>query len=151
MTNLRCVVNHVTRLKALSAELKAAERLTQSLEGQRDALIAQDADRLDEVTASLQDQFEQFRYLVQRREAAFGDMSPPTGEELDLLSRLRAADYRAKTLAELNQEILADRLAYLRAMLALLRPKEQAAGYGPAGQANGASNSSPRPRIERSA
>lgn len=139
------------RLETLSAELEAAEQLARSLEGQRDALIAQDADRLDDTTASLQDQFEQFRYLVQRREAAFGDETSPTGEELDLLRQLRAADYRVKSLAELNQEILADRLAYLRAMLALLRPEEQAVGYGPPGQANGAANGSPRPRIERSA
>ena len=139
-----------SRLEALSAELLAAGQLARSLENQRDALVAQDAERLDEMTASLQEQFEQFRYLVQRREAAFNG-APPTGEESDLLRQLRAVEYRVQALAQLNQEILADRLAYLRAMLALLRPEEQAAAYGPPGQANGAANGSPRPRIARSA
>jgi len=144
-------MNQQRRLEALTVELQAAHQLAQSLESQREALIAKDTDRLAEITASLRDQFALFRSAVAEREANFGAAPTPSGKELALLAQLRAADYRVKALAELNHEILADRLAYLRLMLEQICPRTPGTGYYPTARAGEAGSGVPPAQVARSA
>ena len=149
--NPRCIVSQATTLKALAAELEAARALTELLQRQRDALIAQDTERLDEVTARLQEQFGQFRYMVQTREAALGEAPDLGPDEVALLRELRTAESELQILAEVNQQILADRLAYVRALLGQIYPQEQAVGYAPVRRTGKAHKDAPSAATPRSA
>jgi hypothetical protein len=122
-------MSQATRLKALSAELEAARELAELLERQRDALIAQDTERLDEVTAGLQERADQFRYLVQTREQAFREAGELGSEDIAFLRELHSVEAQLQSLAQLNQQIIADRLAYVRVLLSRLCPDEGQVGY----------------------
>jgi hypothetical protein len=124
-------MSQATRLKALAAELEAARELAGLLESQRDALIAQDTERLDEVTAALQEHTGQFRYLVQTREQAFREAPELDTEDIAFLRELHSVEAQLQSLAQLNQQIIADRLAYVRVLLSRICPDEGEIGYAP--------------------
>ncbi len=117
-------------LSILEAELETGELLTETLNRQRQALIERDLDRISEITGLLDGQMEHFSDLVDARKHALGQQeTPPGGETAELLRRIRRTEGRVLRLAELNQDLIADRLAYVGAMLSTLGLTE-AAGYG---------------------
>ena len=144
-------MSQACRLETLSVELEAVQKLAESLESQRDALIERDIGHIEDLSVRLEDGFAQVGDLAVEREAAFRDAPLPSSEELALLRQLRAAEHQVMSLADLNQQIIADRLAYLRVMLDQMHPDGQSAGYAP-GKRNGTGETTPRPRgIARSA
>ncbi|MFW5867018.1 MAG: flagellar export chaperone FlgN [Armatimonadota bacterium] len=114
----------------LNAELEAGELLAEALDCQRRALIERDLDRISRITGVLEGQMEHFTALVERRikavEAAGGALNEDCAE---LLERIRRTERRVLRLAELNQELIADRLAYVGAMLSTIGMTGPA-GYG---------------------
>jgi len=116
----------------LEEELQAGKLLAETLDRQREALIARDLDRITELTAALEGQMERFRALVKTRVSALdsggADLSD---EDADVLQRIHRVEGRVLRLAELNQDLIADRLAYVGAMLSTMGMTD-AAGYGAA-------------------
>lgn len=117
----------------LRAELETGEELARSLERQREALVTRNIDRLGELTEIIEGQFAHFNTLMQTRERILGDAPALTDATAALLRQIARTEARIKELAELNQSLIADRLAYVGAMLSAIRP-ERGAAYSAGGQ-----------------
>jgi len=117
----------------LEAELAAGAALAETLEGQRVALIERDLKGLDELTERLQQQSAHFHLVLQSREQALAAAGPLGDRAAALLRGAKRVEARVIGLAQLNNELLADRLARVNAVLAALLP-EAAAGYSSAGE-----------------
>ena len=104
----------------LEAELDSAGRLLESLEQQRQALLARDLDLVDELTASIEQQFEHFGLLIETRVTALRADGAHHVRHGALLRRLRSTETRLLRLAQLNHELIADRLAHVGAMLSVV-------------------------------
>ncbi len=117
----------------LEAELTAGGMLTETLERQRVALIERDLKCLDELSERLHEQFAHFHLLLQSREQALAAAGPLGDRSAALLREARRLEARVVGLARLNNELLADRLARVNAVLASLLP-ETAVGYSRAGE-----------------
>lgn len=115
----------------LEAELETGALLEQTLERQRTALVARDLDRITELTGVLEGQLEHFNLLVQARTEVFDEDTPLSDRSADLLRRIRQTEARVLHLCSLNQELIADRLAWVGAMLSTIG-LTGAAGYGAA-------------------
>ncbi len=114
----------------LEAELAAGTRLMEALDRQREALIARDLCAIEEISSDLEPLMAQFGIFLEARKRALDEdrqcrLLPP-----DLMQRVRQAEGRILRLAQLNQDLLADRLAYIGAMLAKLGLVSQV-GYAP--------------------
>jgi len=117
----------------LEAELDAGAALAETLERQRVALIERDLKGLDELTERLQEQFAHFHLVLQTREQALAGAGPLGDRAAALLREARGLEARVIGLARLNNDLLADRLARVNAVLTALLP-DTAAGYSPAGE-----------------
>ncbi|MGC9320595.1 MAG: flagellar export chaperone FlgN [Armatimonadota bacterium] len=117
-------------VSVLEAELETARALVETLEQQRRALIARDLERLSELTEILEGQFEHFNTVLQTRTQAMQEAPELTDRHADLVRRISRAEVRVVNLATLNQDLVADRLAYVGAMLGALLP-ECGDGYQP--------------------
>ncbi|MFW5866646.1 MAG: flagellar export chaperone FlgN [Armatimonadota bacterium] len=114
----------------LQSELSAGELLVETLDQQRRALIERDLDRITELTGILEGQMERFSALVDARaEALSGADDLISAEGARVLQRIRQTEGRVLRLATLNQDLIADRLAYVGAMLSTIGITN-AAGYG---------------------
>jgi hypothetical protein len=113
----------------LEAELETGALLEQTLERQRKALVARDLDRITELTGILEEQMEHFNLLVQARTEALAEEMPLSDRDAELLRRIRQTEARVLRLSELNQDLIADRLAWVSAMLSTIG-LTGAAGYG---------------------
>ncbi|MFO8080801.1 MAG: flagellar export chaperone FlgN [Armatimonadota bacterium] len=114
----------------LNAELETGELLAETLDCQRRALIERDLDRISRITGVLEGQIEHFTALVEGRIKAVEDAGGAPNEDCaELLERVRQTERRVLRLAELNQELIADRLAYVGAMLSTIGMTGPA-GYG---------------------
>ncbi len=116
----------------LEAELETGTLLMSTLDRQREALIARDLDCIDELTAALEGQMAHFGTLVEARMAAMAHDEDITDRGAELMRRIRHMEARVLRLARLNQDLIADRLAYVGAMLSTLG-LTSAAGYAPDG------------------
>lgn len=114
----------------LEAELDSGAALLETLECQRVALIERDLKRLDEITGTLQDQFAHFNLVLQSRAQALDGVAPLDDRTAGLLRRARLLEARVAGLAQLNNELLADRLARVNAVLSALLPDPEV-GYSP--------------------
>lgn len=117
----------------LEAELETGELLADTLDRQRRALVQRDLDRVNEITEVLEGQMEQFGSLVEARTRAMREDAAITDRRSDLLERIRRTEGRVLRLAELNQDLIADRLAWVGAMLSTVGLTGEA-GYGPEAQ-----------------
>lgn len=125
----------------LEAELETGTLLVETLDRQRRALIERDLERITELTGILEGQMEHFSMLVDARTEAIDADAPELSEECaQLLRRIRNVETRVLHLAELNQDLIADRLAYVGAMLSTIG-LTGAAGYGADTQATAMSRS----------
>lgn len=114
----------------LKAELHTGELLAETLHQQREALVARDLDRITELTVALEGQMERFRAVVDARVAALeGGSEMLSDADAHLLQRVRHTEGRVLRLAELNQDLIADRLACVGAMLSTMGITD-ATGYG---------------------
>jgi len=116
----------------LEAELKTGTLLMGTLDRQREALIARDLVAIDELTAALEGQMAHFGTLVEARTQAMQADEGVTDRRAELMRRIRHTEARVLRLARLNQDLIADRLAYVGAMLSALGLKS-APGYAPEG------------------
>ncbi|MEA3402911.1 MAG: flagellar export chaperone FlgN [Armatimonadota bacterium] len=119
-------------VSVLKAELDTARALVETLEQQRRALIARDLERLNELTEILEGQFEHFNVLLQTRAQAMREAPDLTDRHGELMRRIARVEVRVMDLAALNQDLVADRLAYVGAMLAVILP-DCGDGYRPEG------------------
>ena len=125
----------------LEAELETGELLAQTLDRQRRALIRRDLDRITEITGILERQMRHFATLVQERtEALEHAHGPISGERAEILRRIERTEKRVLQLAELNQDLIADRLAWVGAVLSTIG-LTGAAGYGVEAQTTALSRS----------
>jgi len=113
----------------LEAELETGALLERTLERQRKALVARDLDRITELTGTLEGQMEHFNLLVQARTEVLDEDTPLSDRSADLLRHIRQTEARVLRLSELNQDLIADRLAWVGAMLSTIG-LTGAAGYG---------------------
>ncbi len=118
------------RTAILEAELQTAELLTETLDNQREALVERDVDRLNEVTAALEDQIAHFGTLVEARKTELEGGPSPREAEAELLRQIRGAERRLLHLAEINQDLIADRLACVSGLLSTLGLTDTGV-YGP--------------------
>lgn len=119
----------------LEAELQTGQALAETLDRQRQALVARDLERIIELTGTLEGQMEHFRTLVVVRMESLSHFDGELSEACaSLLQRTRQMEGRVLRLSELNQDLIADRLAYVNAMLSTIG-LTGAAGYGSAGDA----------------
>lgn len=124
----------------LEAELETGALLLDTLDRQRRALIARDLDLINDLTGALEEQVAQFMALAEARASAVGDAVEMTGRRAELLRLVRRTEGRMLRLARLNQDLIADRLACVGAMLSTLG-LAGAAGYGPGGRDSALSRS----------
>lgn len=113
----------------LEAELASGELLEVTLERQREALLRRDLDRINELTDTLEGQMEHFGTLVETRSYALDGRAPVDERSADLLRRVRRTEKRVLRLAEINQDLIADRLACVGALLSTLGLSDPG-GYG---------------------
>ena len=116
----------------LEAELQTGTLLMSTLDRQREALIARDLDCINELTVALEEQMAHFGTLVEARTKAMASDQSVTDDRAELMRRIRHTEARVLRLAILNQDLIADRLAYVGAMLSTLG-LTSAAGYAPDG------------------
>lgn len=116
----------------LEAELDAGTLLLNALDRQREALVARDLEAMDDLTAALEDRMAQFSALVQTRIESLASRPDLTDHHRALVQRARHTEARLLRLAQLNHDLIADRLACVGAMLATLGLTTEA-GYAPAG------------------
>lgn len=116
----------------LEEELELGCALAQTLDRQRRALIDRDLDRLTELTGILEGQFKRFNELLTAR-ADRPSPDRPGDDDPRLMRQIARIERRVMDLAQLNQELIADRLAYVGAMLGVIMPGETRPGYGPDG------------------
>jgi hypothetical protein len=122
----------------LQAELEAGTRLMDALDRQREALVERDLCAIEETSRDLEPLMAQFGIFVEARKRALaGDGKRPP--QRDLMQRVRHTEARIIRLAQLNQDLLADRLAYVGAMLSSLGLAGQV-GYAPETTARPAPN-----------
>jgi hypothetical protein len=114
----------------LQAELALGEALIETLKRQRAALFDRDTERMNELTEVLEGQLGQFAELLERRFDGGEDASRPTFRQHELIERVRRTEARVTQLADFNQELIADRLAWSNAMLSAMGLGESGAGYG---------------------
>ncbi len=114
----------------IEAELELGEALIETLERQRTALFARDTERMSELTEVLEGQLGQFAELLERRFDGGEDDTRPTFRQHELIERVRRTEARVTQLADFNQELIADRLAWSNAMLSAIGIGESGAGYG---------------------
>jgi len=113
----------------LEAELETGTLLLDTLERQRQALIARDLDRITELTGILEGQMEHFNILVEIRTETIDADTPLDDRAAGLLRSIRHTEARVLRLAQLNQDLIADRLAWVGAMLSTIG-LTGTAGYG---------------------
>src|SRR5690554_1608282 len=114
----------------LEAQVQTGALLVETLDRQRAALVERDLERLLEITETLEEQVRDFGALVEARTEALADApAQPADEHAGLLRRIRRTEARVMRLTRLNQELLADRLAYVGAMLSTVG-LAGATGYG---------------------
>ncbi len=119
----------------LEAELEAGTGLMEALDRQREALVERDLCAIEETSRALEPLMAQFGIFVDARKRVLdGDGQRPP--QRDLMQRVRHTEAGILRLAQLNQDLLADRLAYVGAMLSRL---------GLAGQVGYAPETTPRP------
>lgn len=119
-----------TATSILEAELEASELLAETLNRQRHALIQRDPEGINEITGILEEQMAHLTDVVRTRTDLLGRKETRlTAEQAELVRRIRRSEARVLRLAELNEELIADRLAYVGAMLSLIGPGNPA-GYG---------------------
>jgi hypothetical protein len=119
------------RAGLLEAELELGEALVQTLEEQRDALLASDLVRINRLTEVLEEQLKLFVELIERRCAPSETESDFTGRDLELLHRAKRTEVRVMELADFNEKLIGDRLAWSTAMLSALGMSEAGCGYAP--------------------
>jgi hypothetical protein len=125
----------------LDEELEIGELLAETLECQRRALLKRDLERISELTGVLEGQMEHFSTVVEARVEAMTGEDVQLGEHCgELLQRVRHIEARILRLAEINQDLIADRLAYVGAMLSTVG-LTGAAGYGAQAPASALSRS----------
>lgn len=121
----------------LEAELDTSRLLLDTLDRQREALIARDVEQIDELTDLLENQMTHFNTLVETRMRAMRADDRVTDRRAELMRRIRHTEARMLRLARLNHDLIADRLSYVGAMLATLGLRG-ADGYGPERTRSGA-------------
>lgn len=114
----------------LEAELQTGTLLMGTLDRQREALIARDLECINELTVTLEEQMAHFATLVETRAKAMASDRSVTDGRAELIRRIRHTEARVLRLARLNQDLIADRLAYVGAMLSTLG-LTSAPGYAP--------------------
>ncbi|MGD9498188.1 MAG: hypothetical protein AB7Y46_17940 [Armatimonadota bacterium] len=119
----------------LEAALQTGQALVEDLERQRMALIERDLDRVNELTHTLEGRFRRFALLLHTRAGLLTAEGTLTEGQAALLREVGHVEARVVGLARLNQELLADRLAGVSAMLGLLLPDSAAGAYAPAAPA----------------
>lgn len=115
----------------LEAELDASRALAETLEAQRRALLEPEPAVLSALTDRLAGQFEHLSTLLQARWAAFDPPPALDAREAALLREARLMQARVAGLAQLNQELLADRIAYVGVVLGALTPDTTPPSYRP--------------------
>ncbi len=115
----------------LESELELGEALIETLESQRSALLERDLDQMEQFTDLLEEQLELFLGLLEKRSHMPEEEIAATGPTRALLDRLRRTEVRVIELAEFNEKLIADRLAWSNAMLAALGMAGTEKGYGP--------------------
>lgn len=119
-----------TLVSLLEAELTASRAVAETLDVQRRALLAPEPSVLEEISDRLADEFEHLSALLQMRQAACDSEPEPNTRAAALLREVRLTQARIAGLAGLNQELLADRLAYVSAILGALTPGAAPCAYG---------------------
>lgn len=115
----------------LVAELETGTLLAETLDRQRRALLERDLAGVSEATEILEGQIEHLRLLVAARVKTLEDSDGRLSDECaELLRRIRQTEARIARLVGLNQDLIADRLAWTSAMLSTIGITG-AAGYGP--------------------
>ncbi len=122
-------------VSVLEAELETGRALADTLERQRMALIERDVDMINELSGIIEGQFEHFNLLLQTRARAMADDDAITDRRAALVREVAHVEARMMDLARLNQTLLADRLAYVTAVLGALAPDAAGAGYSAPGGA----------------
>ena len=126
-------------VELLEAELELGAGLVEALERQRSALLQRDLDQIDELTELLEKQLHLFVGLLERRSGELEGSVAATGPDRELLDRVRRTEVRVMELAEFNENLIADRLAWSSAMLVALGVADTGPGYGQTrGPASGA-------------
>ncbi len=115
-------------LSILEAELDTGAALVDTLERQRVALVERDLDRITELTDILAGQFGHLNTLLQMRESAMRDEPDTDDARAAMMRRVRRVEACVINQAAVNQTLLADRLAYVAAMLGALLPDRPAYG-----------------------
>jgi hypothetical protein len=123
----------------LEAELESGGVLVATLEHQRVALIERDLTRLDELTGQLQGQFAHFSLLLRTRVRSMETTGALSDRGAALLREAQRLEARVAGLAQLNNELLADRLACVNTVLAALLP-EATGGYSSTGETRPSGN-----------
>jgi len=113
----------------LEAELDASRALAETLEAQRRALLEPEPAVLSALTDRLAGQFGHLSALLQMRWDAAEPAPALDAQEAALLREARLVQARIAGLAQFNQELLADRLAYVGVILGALTPDSTPPGY----------------------
>lgn len=124
----------------LEAELELGEAVAETLERQRSALLERDLNQMNELTDVLENQLRQFAGLLEGSPAREASI-PATGPQRALLERVRRTRVRVMELADFNEKLIADRLAWSNAMLTALGMTDAGPGYAPEGQRRSGSKS----------
>lgn len=119
------------RTGLLEAELELGEALAHTLEEQRDALLASDLVRINTLTELLEEQLKLFVGLIERRCRLAETETEFSGRDRELLHRTRRTEVRVMELADFNEKLIGDRIAWSTAMLSALGMSEAGSGYGP--------------------
>lgn len=123
-----------TVVSILEAELEMGRELAHTLECQRQAIIDRDIARLDELTGILEGQFGRFNELLTARVGA-KDTSPRIDDRRAELERQAMhVEARVVSLARLNHELLADRLAGFAPLVAALALNHSPLAYRAVGE-----------------
>ncbi len=120
-------------VSVLEAELETGRALADTLERQRVALIERDVDQVNELSGILEGQFEHLNLLLQTRARAMADDGAITDRRAALVREVAHVEARMMDLAQLNQTLLADRLAYVTVVLGALAPDDAGAYSAPGG------------------
>jgi len=120
-------------VSVLEAELETGRALADTLERQRVALIERDVDQVNELCGILEGQFEHLNLLLQTRARAMADDGAITDRRAALVREVAHVEARMMDLAQLNQTLLADRLAYVTVVLGALAPDDAGAYSAPGG------------------
>lgn len=127
--------------------LTAYQELIGLLEQQREALVQQDKERIQDLTQCLQDQLTITAQCHQECQEQYATGALGAQVDHQLWRTLRQAGQRVQFEGQLNQEIIADLLAYTDYSLRLLLPEHyQAEGYDAQGRRELVGSQQPSPR-----